>query len=221
MSNCELTRRRWRWRRHSCIVINKSLKWEVGLILRLCRRGGTAGRERSGGETETERMVAALKQLKTDLSLAHNTAVNKLTARLRCVLATLVTGNSPRWRIQLYGRDNTGVVTNSPVHRRIPLLHLLLQAFWSTDRGGHVGFNQAPRVLSSCLSPAHIQHLLNGPLSGLWARSACCDCCATLLLRGEFCQHVSDASSRHSFWGILLAGEYGLDNAGVLRRGLL
>ena len=57
-------------------------------------------------------------------------------------------------------------LTNSPVHRRIsvPLLHLLLQAFRSTHRGGHVGFNQAPRVLSSCLSPAHIQHLLNGPL---------------------------------------------------------
>ena len=69
--------------------------------------------------------------------------------------------------------------------------------------GGHVGFNQAPRVLSSCLSPAHIQHLLNGPLSGLWARSACCDCCATLLPRGEFCQHVSDALSRTLVLGSL------------------
>ena len=72
--------------------------------------------------------------------------------------------------------------------------------------GGHVGFNQAPRVLSSCLSPAHIQHLLNGPLSGLWARSACCDCCATLLPRGEFCQHVSDALSRTLVLGSLRTG---------------
>ena len=67
--------------------------------------------------------------------------------------------------------------------------------------GGHVGFNQAPRVLSSCLSPAHIQHLLNGPLSGLWARSACCDCCATLLPRGEFLQITGLVRLRLSIGG--------------------